>query len=75
MYLFPFDSYPFFSQAHPCYERAIEFCEKYDQSSFDPAYENLPLDAFVPMVRRIFARKAYAFDPSNPKMGCVTGKK
>jgi predicted HD phosphohydrolase len=31
----------------------------WDQNSFDPAYETLPLDFFRPMVGRVFARRAY----------------
>jgi predicted HD phosphohydrolase len=42
--------------SHPHYEACREFCAKYDQAAFDPAYENLPLEFFEPMVRRVFAR-------------------
>lgn len=38
------------------FEACREFCEKYDQSAFDPAYESEPLSFFEPMVRRVFAR-------------------
>ena len=41
---------------HPFYGYTTEFCEKYDQSSFDPAYESLPLEAFEPMLRNVMAR-------------------
>ncbi len=40
---------------HPYYQDAVDFCEKWDQRSFDPAYESLPLEFFEPMVRRVFA--------------------
>ena len=43
-------------KGHPLYDYVAEFCAKYDQSSFDPDYESMPLDAFAPMVRRVFAR-------------------
>ena len=43
-------------RAHPCYARTVAFCERWDQCSFDPHYDTLPLEAFEPMVRRIFAR-------------------
>jgi hypothetical protein len=33
-----------------------EFCAKYDQNSFDPAFESMPLEAFEPMVRNVMAR-------------------
>ena len=41
---------------HEWYQDAVDFCERWDQSSFDPEYETLPLEFFEPMVRRIFAR-------------------
>lgn len=42
-------------RGHPCFERTAEFCEKYDSPAFDPAAETMPLSAFEPMVRRLFA--------------------
>ena len=33
-----------------------EFCELYDQNSFDPDYDTMPLSEFEPMLRRVFAR-------------------
>lgn len=44
---------------HPWYQACADFCEKWDQSSFDPSYETLPLEAFESHVRRIFGRKAH----------------
>jgi predicted HD phosphohydrolase len=46
----------------PYFEDCAEFCEKWDQTSFDPDYETRPLEFFAPMVREVFARKAY--DPA-----------
>jgi len=45
---------------HVWFRDCAEFCEKYDQNSFDPDYDTLPLEAFEPAVRRVFAapRKA-----------------
>jgi predicted HD phosphohydrolase len=40
----------------PWYEDAIQFCHKYDQNCFDPEYDSMPLDFFVPMVNKFFAR-------------------
>ncbi len=40
---------------HPLYGYTLEFCEKYDQSAFDPNYDTLPLAAFEPAVRRVLA--------------------
>ena len=42
-------------RAHAWFGDCAEFCEKYDQNSFDPAYDALPLDAFEPALRRVFA--------------------
>ena len=43
------------------------FCGAYDQNSFDPRYDTLPLDFFVPMVQRVFAApKRSIYMPANP---------
>ena len=41
---------------HPYYQAAVDFCERWDQASFDPVYEALPLQHFVPLVHDVFAR-------------------
>tara|TARA_B100000427_G_scaffold258113_1_gene222002 strand:- start:6412 stop:6981 length:570 start_codon:yes stop_codon:yes gene_type:complete len=46
-------------KGHKYYQACIDFCEKYDQNSFDPSYKHYPLDFFKPMVKKIFARKPY----------------
>ncbi len=46
-------------RGHPMFERTAMFCEKWDQASFDPDYDTMPLEAFEPMVRRLFARPAW----------------
>ena len=46
-------------KGHMYYDDCAEFCERWDQSSFDPAYDMKPLDFFAPMVEEVFARKAY----------------
>ena len=43
-------------RGHPHFEYAAEWVRKYDICSLDPDYESAPLEAFAPMVRRIFAR-------------------
>ena len=45
---------------HKYYQDTINFCEKYDQNSFDPNYKSFPLDFFKPMVKKIFSRKPYS---------------
>jgi len=42
---------------HPHYQACVDFCHKYDQNAFDPDYDTLPLEHFLPAVRRIFARQ------------------
>jgi predicted HD phosphohydrolase len=44
---------------HPWYSATVDFCERWDQSSFDPGYDTLPLSHFEPLVRRVFSRKAH----------------
>ncbi len=46
-------------KGHEHYQACVDFCEKWDQSSFDPDYESLPLEFFEPMVRRIFEREPF----------------
>lgn len=43
----------------PFYAATIEFCERWDQNSFDPAYSTLPLEHFEPLVRSVFASKPH----------------
>tara|TARA_Y100001958_G_scaffold158002_1_gene154619 strand:- start:3298 stop:3855 length:558 start_codon:yes stop_codon:yes gene_type:complete len=45
---------------HKYYQDTINFCENYDQNSFDPNYNSLPLEFFKPMVKKIFSRKPYS---------------
>ena len=40
---------------HPWFRDCAEFCEKYDQNSFDPAYDTLPLEVFEGALRKVFA--------------------
>ena len=47
-------------KGHKYFDACVNFCEKYDQCSFDPNYESYPLEKFKPMVRNIFARKPYS---------------
>lgn len=44
---------------HPYYQRTVEFTQHYDQNCFDPDYDNLPLEFFEPMLRRVFAREPF----------------
>lgn len=43
----------------PYFDDCVTFCERWDQSSFDPAYDTLPIDHFAERVRAVFDRKPY----------------
>ena len=45
---------------HPWYQDAVDFCQRWDQASFDPDYASLPLEFFEPMVRRVFGRAPFS---------------
>jgi predicted HD phosphohydrolase len=47
---------------HPHYQAAVDFCRDWDQASFDPDYDSMPLETFEPMVRRIFGREPFGCD-------------
>ena len=40
----------------PYYQDTVDFCEKWDQASFDPDYKNYTIEYFEPMVRRVFSK-------------------
>ena len=42
---------------HPYYQDAVDFCEKWDQKSFDPNYESYTLEYFEPKVRKLFSKE------------------
>ena len=46
-------------RGHPAYQMTVDFCAKYDQNSFDPKYDTMPLSAFEPIARRLFAREPW----------------
>jgi predicted HD phosphohydrolase len=43
-------------RGHEHFEDTARFCELYDQSAFDAAYDSAPLEFFESMVRRVFER-------------------
>ena len=45
---------------HKYYKDTLNFCEKYDQNSFDPNYKSHSLEFFKPLVKKIFSRKPYS---------------
>jgi predicted HD phosphohydrolase len=42
-------------RGHEWFDRTAEFCARYDQTSFDPDYQAMPLEAFELMVHRVLA--------------------
>jgi predicted HD phosphohydrolase len=51
----------------PWYPLACKFTDEWDQASFDPNYDTLPLSHFEPMIERVFARPI----ASNSSMGVM----
>ena len=47
-------------RGHKYYQETIDFCEKWDQKSFDPNFKSLSLKEFEPLVKKIFNRKPYS---------------
>ena len=43
-------------RGHPSFERTAMFCARHDQNAFDPDYDTMPLEAFLPMLRRVMER-------------------
>ena len=41
---------------HEYFRDTAEFCEKYDQNCFDPAFRHEPLSTFEPILRRVMAK-------------------
>ena len=54
-------------RGHPYFDDCAAFCERWDQSSFDPAYDTLPLEHFRDRVRAVLARTPY--DPQVTRAG------
>ena len=47
-------------KGHKYYQDTVNFCENWDQKSFDPNFKSLSLKEFEPLVKRIFSRKPYS---------------
>lgn len=45
---------------HPWYQTCIDFCDKWDQASFDPDYPTKPLAYFEPLIHKIFSRPPFS---------------
>lgn len=42
--------------ASPHYDRCVDFCASYDQNCFDPNYDDLPFEEFIPLINKVFAQ-------------------
>ena len=40
----------------PHYDRCVDFCASYDQNCFDPNYDDLAMEDFVPLLEEVFSR-------------------
>ena len=47
---------------HPFYQDCVDFCEKWDQTSFDPDYLTQPLEYFEPMVRKVLTAPKHTWE-------------
>jgi predicted HD phosphohydrolase len=58
-------------RGHPLFGECAAFCARYDQNSFDPSYDTLPLEHFEPMVRKVFAmpKRSIYVNPDTGRMG------
>jgi predicted HD phosphohydrolase len=58
-------------RGHPMFGECAAFCARYDQNSFDPKYDTLPLSHFEPMVRKVFAvpKRSLYVNPETGRMG------
>ena len=46
-------------KGHKYYQDTVDFCENWDQKSFDPNFKSLSLQEFEPFIKKIFSRKPY----------------
>jgi predicted HD phosphohydrolase len=58
-------------RGHPLFGECAAFCALYDQNSFDPKYDTLPLEHFEPIVRKVFAapKRSIYVNPTTGRMG------
>jgi len=43
-------------EGHEAYDLTVEFCQEFDQTAFDPSYDSMKLEEFVPAVEALFAQ-------------------
>jgi len=44
-------------RGHPYAQVTQDFCDNWDQTAFDPDYDTMPLEAFMPTLARVFAER------------------
>lgn len=54
---------------HRWFDDCAEFCELYDQCCFDPAYDTLALEEFLPLVEGVFAAPPWQEAPRSELPG------
>ena len=47
-------------KGHKYYKDTVNFCENWDQKSFDPNFRSMSLKEFEPFVKKIFSRRPYS---------------
>lgn len=47
---------------HPHFQACADFCENWDQRSFDPQYDTMPLETFAPMIDRLFKKEPRTYE-------------
>ena len=52
---------------HAYFDDCVDFCARWDQASFDPDYDTLPIEHFADRVHEVFARNPY--DPDVIRQG------
>jgi len=57
---------------NPYFDATVEFCEKWDQTAFDPDYDTLPVEHFESMVEAVLNRKPFALRPDLGKERLAT---
>ena len=48
-------------KGHEYYQETVNFCQNWDQKSFDPNYKSLTLKDFKPYVKKIFSRTPFPY--------------
>jgi len=48
-------------RGHPHFEKMEEFCRVFDQVAFNPDFKSMPLEAFEPMLQRMFCQPRQSF--------------